>query len=190
MHLTSCQKSQARDRDRCAVVVAYANMQNWLKTRKLSGGDKINESNESGQEELEAREAESSIIVETDESVDGDTGETEKGVCGAQTQLPGPPSRKRGKKDNETGQQTGKRKRKYDENYLRLGFTWIGDVDHPDPQCVMCGEVLSNSSMKPSYLRRHLTTKHPKVSKKKKEDPKILGGVPARSGGDRGCTAK
>ena len=98
MHLTSCQKSQARDRDRCAVVVAYANMQNWLKTGKLSGGDKINESNESGEEELEVREAESSIIVETDESVDSDTGETEKGVCGAQTQLPGPPSRKRGKK--------------------------------------------------------------------------------------------
>ena len=32
-----------------------ANMLNWLKTRKLSGGAKINESNESGQEELEVK---------------------------------------------------------------------------------------------------------------------------------------
>ena len=103
---------------------------------------------------------------------------------------PGPPSRKRGKKDNETGQQTGKRKRKYDENYLRLGFTWIGDVDHPDPQCVMCGEVLSNSSMKP-YLRRHIDMAVLKVSLEiRARDAHPTEGASARSGGDRGCTAK
>lgn len=34
------------------------------------------------------------------------------------------------------------------------------------PQCVVCSEVLANSCLKPSYLCRHLNTKHASVSQK------------------------
>ena len=39
----------------------------------------------------------------------------------------------------------------------------------PKPQCVICGDVLSNEAMKPSKLTRHLNTKHKDVSSKPKE---------------------
>jgi len=52
------------------------------------------------------------------------------------------------------------KKRKYDELYLKLGFTWTGSLDEPNPQCVVCSEILSNNSMKPSFLKRHLESKH------------------------------
>ena len=51
--------------------------------------------------------------------------------------------------------------RKYDNNYIRFGFSYIGDKDCPRPQCVVCGDILANSSLKPSLLKRHLETKHP-----------------------------
>ena len=38
----------------------------------------------------------------------------------------------------------------------------------PKPQCVDCGVVLSNDSMKPSHLKRHLHSKY-KISTKPKE---------------------
>ena len=44
--------------------------------------------------------------------------------------------------------------RKYDSIYINLGFTWSGAEDEPRPQCVVCGDVLSNGSMKPSHLMR------------------------------------
>ncbi|KAL4125866.1 hypothetical protein QTP88_010103 [Uroleucon formosanum] len=58
------------------------------------------------------------------------------------------------------------KKRKYDELYLKLGFTWIGSLDEPNPQCVVCSEILSNKSMKPSSLKRHLESKHKNVANK------------------------
>jgi len=48
------------------------------------------------------------------------------------------------------------KKRKYSDSYIGFGFTWIGDAESPNPQCVVCGEVLANSSLKPSYMVRHL----------------------------------
>lgn len=46
--------------------------------------------------------------------------------------------------------------RKYDQSYIQFGFTELADK----PQCVVCNEVLSAESMKPSKMKRHLETKH------------------------------
>ncbi len=48
------------------------------------------------------------------------------------------------------------KKRKYSDSYIGFGFTWNGDAENPNPQC----EVLVNSSLKPSYMVRHLQTRH------------------------------
>uniref|UniRef100_A0A8P4GCM0 SCAN domain-containing protein 3 n=1 Tax=Dicentrarchus labrax TaxID=13489 RepID=A0A8P4GCM0_DICLA len=59
---------------------------------------------------------------------------------------------------------TGKRKRektrKYTDNYLKFGFTFKETDDIEFPMCVICFTVLSNESMKPSKLQRHLETTH------------------------------
>ncbi|KAL1448445.1 hypothetical protein WDU94_012212 [Cyamophila willieti] len=51
--------------------------------------------------------------------------------------------------------------RKYNSDYLEMGFTFTGPEQQPKPQCVICYESLSNECMKPAKLRRHLETKHP-----------------------------
>ncbi|XP_060869147.1 SCAN domain-containing protein 3-like [Metopolophium dirhodum] len=53
--------------------------------------------------------------------------------------------------------------RKFDPSYLGFGFTYKDDC----PQCVICSEILTNSSMAPAKLLRHLETKHQQY---KKED--------------------
>ena len=68
------------------------------------------------------------------------------------------------KRGDEGQHQMGKKKSKYDENDLGLGFTWISDPDFLKPQCVVCSEVLANSCLKPCYLHRHLHTKHGNTS--------------------------
>ncbi|XP_022180167.1 zinc finger BED domain-containing protein 5-like [Myzus persicae] len=50
--------------------------------------------------------------------------------------------------------------RKYSEEYLCHGFSFITIDNIAKPECVICGEILANSSMKPSQLTRHLITKH------------------------------
>ncbi|GFQ84432.1 SCAN domain-containing protein 3 [Trichonephila clavata] len=40
-------------------------------------------------------------------------------------------------------------KRKYDEDYIKYGFSWCGDETAPRPQCIICGDQLSNESMVP-----------------------------------------
>lgn len=59
-----------------------------------------------------------------------------------------------------------KLKRKYDNNYLKLGFFWTGDIEEPNPQCVLCYQVLSNDAMKPSKLKRHFQSRHEQFTKK------------------------
>ena len=62
-----------------------------------------------------------------------------------------------------------KRKRKYMEDYINFGFTCIISAGKEKPQCVVCSEVLSEESMKPNKLRRHLESKHPKLSNENPE---------------------
>ncbi|KAK2708151.1 hypothetical protein QYM36_013914 [Artemia franciscana] len=62
------------------------------------------------------------------------------------------------------------KKKKYDESsvkvrrylseYLGLGFS-ATKSDPVNAQCVLCGQVLANSSMKPAHMNRHLSTVHP-----------------------------
>ena len=54
------------------------------------------------------------------------------------------------------------KKQKYDESYIKFGFTFATDRDGTQkPQCFLCGKVLSNQSMKPTKLREHLEKIHP-----------------------------
>ena len=62
-----------------------------------------------------------------------------------------PPKEKRKKTAN----------RQYHDSYLSYGFSWTGDVNTPQPECVLCREKLANANMVPSKLKRHLETKHP-----------------------------
>ncbi|CAG9833248.1 unnamed protein product [Diabrotica balteata] len=65
-------------------------------------------------------------------------------------------------------QPTKKVNRQYSEEYLSYGFTWKGDEDCPMPNCLVCGENLSNSAMVPAKLKRHFSTKHANLSSKSK----------------------
>ena len=59
--------------------------------------------------------------------------------------------------------------RNYDASYIQFGFVDIDDQGVLKPQCVVCGEVLSNDAMKPSKLKRHLNSKHKDICAKPKE---------------------
>ncbi|KAL4126234.1 hypothetical protein QTP88_010460 [Uroleucon formosanum] len=60
----------------------------------------------------------------------------------------------------------GTKVRKYNTEYLQLGFTFAGAEDEPKPQCIICLEILSNEGMKPSKLRCHFETKHGEFTSK------------------------
>jgi hypothetical protein len=40
--------------------------------------------------------------------------------------------------------------RKYDVEYLSMGFTCAGSEQEQQPQCVLCYKLVSNEAMKPS----------------------------------------
>ena len=53
------------------------------------------------------------------------------------------------------------KKRKYCDDYIKLGFTVLSINGIDKPQCVLCNVVLSVEALKPSKLKRHFETKHP-----------------------------
>ena len=61
---------------------------------------------------------------------------------------------------------TAPKKRKYAEDYINYGLTFIQNSGIQTPQCVVCNETLSAESMKPSKLKRYLETRHPEHSSK------------------------
>ena len=65
-------------------------------------------------------------------------------------------------------------KRQYSNQYITFGFIELKNRGESVPQCVMCMKALSNASMKPSLLQRHLQTNHPD---KKDRDPNFLGNL-------------
>ena len=58
------------------------------------------------------------------------------------------------------------KKRKYQENYLDFGFTYLIEVDLQIPQCVVCMKTFSNSTMKPGSLKQHLANAHQSMMSK------------------------
>ncbi|CAI6358836.1 unnamed protein product [Macrosiphum euphorbiae] len=47
-----------------------------------------------------------------------------------------------------------------------MGFTWYGNENCPQPECIACGVKLSNAAMVPSKLKRHLLKKHDHLANK------------------------
>ena len=60
-------------------------------------------------------------------------------------------------------------KRKYNESYIKFGFTSLNDHGTEKGQCVVCYCVLSNESLRPSKLSNHLEKKHPELKNKSEE---------------------
>lgn len=55
------------------------------------------------------------------------------------------------------------KKRKYNEEYVVFGFTFIAGSDGSEiSQCFLCGKVIANASLKSAKLKDHLTSVHPK----------------------------
>ena len=50
--------------------------------------------------------------------------------------------------------------RKYKKDYIQYGFIASGPEDHQQPLCIVCNTALTNESLVPSKLIRHLKTKH------------------------------
>jgi hypothetical protein len=62
--------------------------------------------------------------------------------------------------ENPQHKQNKHKLRIYSDSYLKIGFTWTGSEDYQRPLCMICYEVLSNESLKPTKLCRHFETKH------------------------------
>ena len=52
---------------------------------------------------------------------------------------------------------TKTKNRQYLEAYLAYGFTSCESGSEPLPECLVCGDKLSNEAMAPSKLKRYLT---------------------------------
>ena len=54
----------------------------------------------------------------------------------------------------------------YSEDYIKLDFTFSGNVNNPCFLCLVCGDKLGNESMVPNKLKRHFTSKYGHLSEK------------------------
>ncbi|CAM2097282.1 unnamed protein product [Caretta caretta] len=61
------------------------------------------------------------------------------------------------------------KKRKYDEDYIKYGFTVMEKKGIDHPQCIVWHAVLSNDALRPSCLEQHLTKNHSALKDKPKE---------------------
>ncbi|XP_047115850.1 SCAN domain-containing protein 3-like [Schistocerca piceifrons] len=61
------------------------------------------------------------------------------------------------------------KKRKYNDDYIKYGFASVQKNGVDQQQCVICYEVLSNDSMRPPHLERHLWAKRGALKEKLKE---------------------
>ena len=57
-------------------------------------------------------------------------------------------------------------KRKYDDSYIKFGFTLLNDYGVEKGQCIVCYCVLSNESLRPSKLSNHLKKNHLELKNK------------------------
>jgi len=62
-------------------------------------------------------------------------------------------------------------KREYNPDYIKYGFIAIEHGGECLPQCALCMKTLSNATMKPSLLKRHLELNH---AEKKEQKSKLF----------------
>ena len=72
------------------------------------------------------------------------------------------------RKENVLNQRKGT-KRKYKEEYIEYGFIASGSEDAQVPFCLLCNSTLSNESLVPNKLKRHLETNHSAQKNKPRE---------------------
>uniref|UniRef100_K7FBQ8 DUF4371 domain-containing protein n=1 Tax=Pelodiscus sinensis TaxID=13735 RepID=K7FBQ8_PELSI len=61
------------------------------------------------------------------------------------------------------------KKRQYDEDYMKYGFTVMEKNGFNHPQCTVCHTVLSNDALRPSRLEQHLMKNHSALTDKPRE---------------------
>ena len=65
-------------------------------------------------------------------------------------------------------------KRKFKEEYIEYGFIASGSDDTQIPYCLICNSTLSNESLVPNKLKRHLEANHPAHKEKSRGYFEIL----------------
>ena len=58
------------------------------------------------------------------------------------------------------------KKRKYQDNYLYFGFTYLIQNGLQISQCVLCMKTFLNGTTKPAPLKQHLADAHPSIISK------------------------
>ncbi|CAH1958919.1 unnamed protein product [Acanthoscelides obtectus] len=61
------------------------------------------------------------------------------------------------------------KKRKFSQDYVKFGFTFMETAELQLPLYAICIKVLSNDSMRLNRLERHLQQQHPSLVLKTKE---------------------